>query len=111
VVSRPARRDEVWLVNLDATLGAEMQKTRPCLIVSPDIMNEFLLTALVAPLTTAIRPYPTRVRITFKRKPGQVALDQMRAIDRRRLLTRLGRISETTAREVAATLVEMFTRG
>lgn len=102
--------DEVWLVSLDPTLGSEIRKTRPCLVVSPDEMNRRLRTVLVAPMTTVERPYPTRVPVAFQAKRGQVALDQIRAIDRQRLVRRLGKVPIKTAREVASVLVEMFTR-
>jgi mRNA interferase MazF len=110
VVSRPPRLDEVWLVSLDPTRGSEIKKTRPCLIVSPDEMNQHLRTVIVAPMTTAGRPYPTRVGMTFQGKSGQIALDQLRAIDRDRLLQRLGTISPKTAQIVSSGLGEMFGR-
>jgi mRNA interferase MazF len=110
VVSRPPRRDEVWLVTLDPTRGAEMQKTRPCLVVSPDEMNQHLGTVMVAPMTTIMRPYPTRVQVRFQGKRGQVVLDQLRAIDRQRLVRKLGTVSAGTAQAVSATLLEMFSR-
>src|SRR5665811_2458561 len=90
VVSRPPRLDEVWLVSLDPTRGSEIMKTRPCLVVSPDEMNQHLKTVIIAPMTTAHRPYPTRIALTFQGKSGQVALDQIRAVDRARLIQRLG---------------------
>jgi mRNA interferase MazF len=102
--------DEVWLVSLDPTQGAEIQKTRPCLVVSPDESNRHLRTVIIAPMTTVMRPYPTRVVLTFHGKHGQVALDQLRAIDRQRLVRKLGRISPKTAATVSTVLVEMFTR-
>ncbi len=103
-------RDEIWLVSLDPTRGAEIQKTRPCLVVSPDEMNRHLQTVLVAPMTTVARPYPTRVSLTFQGKQGQVALDQVRAVDRQRLIRRIGKVSLRAARAVSTTLVEMFAR-
>lgn len=109
MVSYP-RRDEVWLIALDPSTGSEIKKTRPCLVVSPDEMNEPLQTVLVAPMTTAQRNYPTRVTLTFRGKKGQVALDQLRAVDRQRLVKRLGQISSGTARTVSSLLVEMFVR-
>jgi mRNA interferase MazF len=102
--------DEVWLVALDPTSGAEIQKTRPCLIISPNEMNRHLRTLIIAPMTTAERPYPTRVAITFQGKRGQVARDQLRAIDRQRLVRKLGSVSESTAVRVSTTLIEMFAR-
>jgi mRNA interferase MazF len=110
VVGDPPRLDEVWLVSLDPTQGAETQKTRPCLIVSPNESNRHLRTVIIAPLTAVARPYPTRVAITFQGKQGQVALDQLRAIERQGLVRRLGRISTKMAVEVSTVLVEMFTR-
>jgi mRNA interferase MazF len=109
LVSFP-RRDEVWLVSLDPTQGAEIQKTRPALVVSPDETNEHLRTVIIAPMTTTVRPYPTRVGITFQNKSGQVALDQIRAVDRQRLVRKLGAAPSKTARAVSAVLVEMFIR-
>jgi mRNA interferase MazF len=109
VVSYP-RRDEVWLVALDPSKGTEIKKTRPCLVVSPDEMNEPLQTALIAPMTTTVRSYPTRVNVTFRNKAGQVALDQLRAVDHQRLVRRLGTISTNASREVSNVLVEMFSR-
>jgi mRNA interferase MazF len=110
VVSRPPRRDEVWLVSLDPTLGSEIKKTRPCVVVSPDEMNQHLRTAIVAPMTTTMRAYPTRVGLTFQGKSGQVALDQLRAVDHDRLARKLGTITAKTAGLVSAVLVEMFRR-
>jgi mRNA interferase MazF len=104
------RRDEGWLVSLDPTLGSEIQKTRPALVVSPDEANEYLRTVIIAPMTRAERPYPTRVGVTFQNKRGQVALDQIRAIDRQRLVRKLGTAPSKTAQAVSAVLVEMFTR-
>jgi mRNA interferase MazF len=109
VVTYP-RRDEVWLIALDPSKGSEIKKTRPCLVISPDEMNEPLQTVLVAPMTTTLRSYPTRVNLTFRNKTGQVALDQLRAVDRRRLVRRLGAVPTKTAREVSSLLVEMFVR-
>ncbi len=110
VVSQTPRRDEVWLVTLDPTHGAEMRKTRPCLVISPDEMNEPLRTAIIAPMTTVTRPYPTRITVRFQGKRGQVALDQLRAVDRQRLVRKLGMVSANIARQVSSVLVEMFTR-
>jgi len=109
VVSDP-RLDEVWLVSLDPTRGAEMQKTRPCVVVSPDEMNRHLRTVIVAPMTTSERRYPTRVPLTFRGKPGEVALDQLRTVDRQRMLKKVGNISPSAAQAVSSVLVEMFAR-
>jgi mRNA interferase MazF len=110
MVSRPPHQDDVWLVSLDPARGSEIKKTRPCLVVSPEEMNWHLRTAIVAPMTTAQRPYPTRVGVTFQGKSGQVALDQIRAVDPDRLVQRLGTVSPKTAQTVSAVLVEMFGR-
>ena len=109
MVSHP-QLDEVWLISLDPTQGSEIQKTRPCLVVSPDEINRHLRTVIIAPLTTSERPYPTRVTVTFQSKRGQVALDQLRAVDRQRLVRKLGSVSAKTAQAVSTVLVEMFTR-
>ena len=104
------RRDEVWLVSLDPTQGSEIQKTRPCLVVSPNEANGYLSTVIIAPMTTTERPYPTRVSITFQSRRGQVALDQIRAVDRKRLVRKLGTATAKTTQAVASVLVEMFAR-
>jgi mRNA interferase MazF len=87
-----------------------MRKTRPCLVISPDEMNRHLRTVLIAPMTTVERLYPTRVSLTFHGKRGQVALDQIRAVDRQRLARKIGKISSATAQAVSNVLVEMFSR-
>lgn len=110
LVNRSPKRDEVWLVPLDPSQGAEIQKTRPCVVVSPDEANETLRTVIVAPMTTTERLYPTRVPVSFQGKRGQIALDQIRAVDRTRLTRQLGRIPSATALNVSAILVEMFSR-
>jgi len=110
VVSAAPMQDEVWLVSLDPTFGAEIQKTRPCLIISPNEMNLHLRTAIIAPMTTPERSYPTRVAVTFHGKHGQVALDQILAVDRQRLVRKLGSVSAKTAAAVSATLAEIFAR-
>src|SRR5439155_1208092 len=97
-------------VSLDPTVGSEMRKTRPCLIVSPDEINRHLRTVIVAPMTTTERPYPTRVSVTFQGRRGQVAMDQLRAIDRDRMVRKLGTISAKAASTVSAAGVEMFAR-
>ena len=93
--SASPRRGEVWLVDLDPTLGREIRKTRPCVVVSPDELNRHLATLVVAPMTTGGRPYPFRVACTFKGTRGHVVLDQLRTVDRTRLVRRVGRISST----------------
>jgi mRNA interferase MazF len=102
------KRFEVYLVNLDPTIGSEIQKTRPCLVISPDEMNRHIATVIVAPMTTRGRAYPTRISCQFQGKDGQIVLDQLRTVDKVRLVKRLGRISTTTQQEVLAVLAEMF---
>ncbi len=102
------KRFEVYLVNLDPTVGSEIKKTRPCLIISPDEMNRHIATVIVAPMTTKGRPYPTRVACRFQGKDGQIVLDQVRTLDKIRLLRKLGRISKPTQADVLDTLAEMF---
>lgn len=103
-------RGEVYLVSLDPTLGSEIKKTRPCLVISPNEMNRHIMTVIVAPMTTKGRAYPTRVSCRFQRKDGQVVLDQLRTVDKSRLVRSLGRISRKTMNEVLALLQEMFAR-
>ena len=102
------KRFDVYLVNLDPTIGKEIKKTRPCLIISPDEMNRFISTVLVAPMTTKGRDYPTRIACKFERRNGQVVLDQIRTVDKTRLVRKLGKIAMKTRQEVLAVLTEMF---
>ena len=102
------KRFDVYLVNLDPTLGSEIQKTRPCLVVSPDEMNRHIATVIVAPMTTQGQPYPSRVACRFQDKDGQVVLDQLRTVDKARLVRRLGRIDPGTQGAVLSVLAEMF---
>ena len=101
-------RFEVYIVILDPTIGSEIQKTRPCLIISPDEMNHHIATVIVAPMTTKGRSYPTRVACIFQGKEGQVILDQIRTVDKSRLARKLGQIDDETQREVLSVLNEMF---
>ena len=101
-------RFEVYLVNLDPTVGREIRKTRPCLVVSPDEMNHNVRTTIVAPLTTKGQAYPTRVSCRFKGKDGQIVLDQIRTVDRSRLIKKLGRLDRSTALRVLKILQEIF---
>lgn len=101
-------RFDFYLVVLDPTVGIEIQKTRPCLIISPDEMNRHIATVIIAPMTTKGRPYPTRVSCTFQDKEGQIVLDQIRTVDKSRLARKLGSIDEETQIEVLSVLNEMF---
>jgi mRNA interferase MazF len=103
------RRFDVFLVSLDRTVGAEMRKTRPCVVISPDEMNRHISTVIVAPLTSKGNDCPSRVPLTFKGNRGQVVLDQVRTIDKARLVKRVGTLTEATAKAVSRRLVEMYT--
>ncbi|RIK39053.1 MAG: transcriptional regulator [Chloroflexi bacterium] len=102
------KRFEVYLVNLEPTTRAERRKTRPCVIVSPDEMNRHIATVIVAPLTTQGKPYPTRIVCHFEGKAGLVVLDQLRTVDKVRLVKPLGRLTSTEQKAILATLAEMF---
>jgi mRNA interferase MazF len=101
-------RFEVYLVNLDPTIGNEIKKTRPCLVISPDEMNHHIRTVIVAPMTTKRRNYPTRILCTFQGKSGQIVLDQLRTVDSARMFKKLGKISKKTSLKALAVLQEMF---
>lgn len=101
-------RGEIWLAVLDPTVGSEIQKTRPCLVVSPAEMHDYLRTVIVAPMTTGSRSAPFRVPITFGGKEGLILLDQIRTLDKRRLAKRLGMVSNKTLTETLSTLQELF---
>lgn len=104
------KRFDVFLVNLDPTIGSEIQKTRPALIISPNEMNAHIQTVIIAPMTTKDRPYPTRVTCKFQGKEGQVVLDQIRTVDKTRLVKKLGRIHATIQISVLKVLEEMFSK-
>ena len=101
-------RGDVWLVALDPTVGSEIQKTGPCIVISPPEMNAHLRTCLVAPMTTGSRPAPFRVALTFQRKSGLILLDQIRSLDRQRLVKRLGSVREPLLQRVLQVLKAMF---
>jgi mRNA interferase MazF len=103
-----ANRFDVYLINLNPTIGSEIQKTRPCLVISPDEMNRHIRTVILAPMTTAGKDYPTRVPCTFKKKKGQIVLDQIRTIDKTRLVKKLGTIDPETQLKVITTLQRLF---
>ena len=102
------RRFEVYLAALDPTQGAEIRKTRPCVIISPNEANDNLDTVIIAPMSTVVRNYPFRVRVRFQERDGQVALDQLRAIDKLRLRRRLGVLPLETASRITAMLLAFF---
>jgi mRNA interferase MazF len=103
-----AERFDIFLINLDPTIGSEIQKTRPCVIISPNEMNRHIATVIIAPMTTKGKVYPTRVACQFRDKNGQIVLDQIRTIDKIRLIKKLGQISLDEQRVVLDTLAEMF---
>ena len=102
------KRFEIYLVALDPTVGREIRKTRPCLVISPDDMNDHIATVIVAPMTTKGRPYPSRIPCRFRNKTGQIVLDQMGAVDKERIVRRLGVLDARVQREVLFTLAELF---
>lgn len=101
-------RFEIYLVRLDPAEGSEIRKTRPCVIISPDEMNRHISTVIVAPMTTKGRDYPTRIPVRFQRKTGQIVLDQIRTVDKSRLVKCMGKIDGAAAEKVLALLAEMF---
>jgi mRNA interferase MazF len=101
-------RFDVYLVGLDPTIGSEIQKTRPCIVISPDEMNHNIRTVIIAPMTSASKDYPTRVPCTFKKKQGHIVLDQIRTIDKSRLIKRLGSIDSKAQLDVVTVLQRMF---
>jgi len=101
-------RFNIFLVQLDPATGAETAKTRPCLVVSPDELSRAVSTVIIAPMTTLRRGWPTRVEIVFQGKTGEIALDQIRAVDKTRLVKRLGKVGSETADAVLNTLGELF---
>jgi mRNA interferase MazF len=109
VKTEDVRRGDVFLVSLDPVRGEGIQKTRPCVVVSPDELNAYLRTFVIAPLTTGGHPYPFRVACRFEGRAGYVVIDQIRTVDRERLVRRLGKLSPSTLERVLGILQEMFT--
>jgi mRNA interferase MazF len=107
VVKKDVHRFEIWLVQLDPTQGSEFKKTRPCVVISPDEMSA-MKTAIVAPMTSKGFSYPTRIQYTFQDKKGLILLDQMRAVDKSRLIQKLGVISQSAQIEIINCLQELF---
>ncbi len=102
------KRFDVYLVNLDPTVGSEIKKTRPCLVISPDEMNHNIRTVIIAPMTSAQKEYPTRVSCTFKKKKGQIVLDQLRTIDKTRLIKKIGTVNSKSQLDVISILQRLF---
>ncbi len=98
----------IYLVNLDPTIGHEIKKTRPCLVISPDEMNHNIQTVIIAPMTTKSHKYPTRVQVTVQNKKGWIVLDQIRTIDNQRLIKKIGKINSETIKEVKSVIKEML---
>jgi mRNA interferase MazF len=109
VKTEDVRRGDIFLVSLDPARGDEIRKTRPCVVVSPDELNAYLRTFIVAPLTTGGHPYPFRIPCRFEGRAGYIVIDQIRTVDRERLVRRLGKLSSSTLGRVLAILQEMFT--
>ena len=103
------RRGDVFLIGLDPTIGREIKKTRPCVVLSPDELNQHLRTVIVAPMTTGGHPYPFRIACRFQKRDGFVVLDQLRAVDVHRLVRKLGRLSPQATANSLSVLQEMFT--
>ena len=102
------KRFEVYVVNLDPTIGSEIKKTRPCVVISPDQLNQNIKTVIVAPMTTKVKSYPTRVSCKLQSKQGTVVLDQIRTVDKSRLIHKIGRLDSKTQAEVLRVLGEIF---
>lgn len=101
-------RFDIYYVNLDPTIGSEIKKTRPCIIISPDEMNHNISTVIVAPLTSRLRNYPTRVPCKVEGKQGQIVLDQIRTVDKIRLLKKIGSLNKITQTKILNVIKEMF---
>ena len=101
-------RFDVYLINLDPTIGSDIQKTRPCLVISPDEMNRNIRTVIIAPMTSAQKDYPTRVTCTFRKKQGQIVLDQIRTVDKVRLIKKLGTIDPKAQLDTISILQRLF---
>ncbi|MDZ7667726.1 MAG: type II toxin-antitoxin system PemK/MazF family toxin [Desulfotignum sp.] len=102
------KRFDVYLVNLDPTIGSEIQKTRPCLVISPDEMNRNIRTVIITPMTSAKKEYPTRVSCSFRKKQGQIVIDQLRTVDKARLIQKLGTIDSKAQLDVISVLQRLF---
>ncbi|BAQ61063.1 death on curing protein [Geminocystis sp. NIES-3708] len=102
------KRFDIYLVVLNPTLGSEIKKTRPCVIISPDEMNDYINTIIIAPMTSTTKSYPTRVDCVFQEKKGQIVLDQIRTVEKIRLIKKIGVLDSTHQEQVLSTLAEMF---
>ena len=104
------KRFDVHLINLDPTVGHEIKKIRPCVVISPNEMNRYIATVIIAPMTTKSRDYPTRVSCLFQGKEGQIVLDQIRTVDKSRLAKKIGTLGSTTQDRIIEALTEMFSK-
>jgi mRNA interferase MazF len=104
------RQYEIYLVNLDPAIGHEIQKIRPCVIISPDDMNKHIETVIIAPMTTKSHKYPTRVKIVFQNKTGWIVLDQIRTVDKKRLIKKVGMLDELKSVEIKSIILEMLVK-
>jgi len=102
------RRGDIWLISLDPTVGSEIQKSRPCVIISPVEMNEYLKTVIVAPMTTGSKPSPFRIPVQHAGKEGLILLDQIRTVDKSRLMSNFGQVSPVTLKNTMLTLQDVF---
>lgn len=98
----------IYLINLDPTIGHEIKKTRPCIVISPDEMNNNISTIIIAPMTTKSHSYPTRVQLKFQDKTGYIVLDQIRTIDKRRIIKELGTVNKSIIKKIKSVLHEML---
>ena len=99
---------DVFLITLDPTIGHEIKKSRPCVILSPDEMNQYISTVIIAPMTSKSHPYPTRIHVKFREKSGWIVLDQIRTVDKRRLIKNLGKIDRSTINSIKSAIKEML---
>jgi mRNA interferase MazF len=102
------KQSDIYLISLDPTVGHEIRKSRPCVVISPDEMNQNISTVIIAPMTTKSHPYPTRVPIEFKGKEGWIVLDQIRTVDKQRLVAKLGQLRPSLRKKVKAVIQEML---
>ena len=108
MVKMTMNRFEIYTINLDPTTGAEIKKTRPCVIISPDEMNQYIKTVIIAPMTTSKKSYKSRLNIKFQGKDNQIVLDQIRTVDKQRLIKKIGKITAADSQSLCNKLVEMF---
>ncbi len=101
-------RFDIYIESIDPSRGSEIKKTRPCVVISPDEMNHNINTVIIAPMTSSVKQYPTRVPVEFQGKKGQIVLDQIRTVDKARLIKKIGRLTKSTYVKISSTLLEIF---